>query len=144
MTGGADKVSGTQRPYDYFRLYRDRGAPWAFLVQNKTPHCCIINTKSLMLAWLGQIIEMRQPSPTKPLRKIDDSRGWVGFIRACPSDVHDDWGAPTWDVCDASIQPVGHAAPRGKIPAGWLPTFRVATEWLEFIKQPTHPTTSLP
>ncbi len=118
MTGGADKVSGTQRPYDYFRLYRDRGAPWAFL--------------------------MRQPSPTKPLRKIDDSRGWVGFIRACPSDVHDDWGAPTWDVCDASIQPVGHAAPRGKIPAGWLPTFRVATEWLEFIKQPTHPTTSLP
>jgi hypothetical protein len=144
VTGGADNISGTQRPYDYFRLYRDRGAPWAFLVQNKTPHCCVINTKSLILAWLDQVIKMRQPSPTKPLRIIDDSRGWVGFIRTCPSDVHDGWGAPTWDVCDASIQPVGQAAPKDKIPAGWLPSFRAATEWLEFVKQPTHPTTSLP
>jgi dienelactone hydrolase len=144
MTGGADKICGTQRPYDYFRLYRDRGAPWAFLVQNKTPHCCIINTKSLMLAWLDRIIKMRQPSPTKPLRRIDDSRGWAGFIRTCPSDVHDGWGGPTWDVCDASIQPVGQASPTGRIPAGWFPSHHVATEWLEFIKQPTHPTTSLP
>jgi hypothetical protein len=144
MTGGADKICGTQQPYDYFRRYRDRGAPWLFLVQNKTPHCCIINAKSLMLVWLDEIIKMRQPSPTKPLHTVDDSRGWMGFIRTCPSDVHDDWGAPTWDARDASIQPVGHAAPRSKIPAGWLPSFRVATEWLEFIKQPTHPTTSLP
>jgi len=126
MTGGADKVSGTQRPYDYFRLYRDRGAPWAFLVQNKTPHCCIINTKSLMLAWLGEIIKMRQPSATKPLHTVDDSQGWVGFIRTCPSDIHDDWGAPTWDVCAASIQPVGHAAPRDQIPAGWLPILSIS------------------
>jgi dienelactone hydrolase len=144
MTGGADKISGTQRPYDYFRLYRDRGAPWAFLVQNKTPHCCIINTKSLMLAWLDRIIELRQPSPTKPLRRVDDSRGWAGFIRTCPSDVHDGWGAPTWDVCEASIQPVGQAIPTGRIPAGWFPSHHVATEWLEFIKQPAHPTASLP
>jgi hypothetical protein len=144
MTGGTDKICGTQRPYDYFRLYRDRGAPWLFLVQNKTPHCCIINTKSLMLAWLSQIIKMRQPSPTKPLHAVDDSQGWMGFIRTCPSDVHDDWGASTWDVCGANIQPVGHAAPTDKIPAGWLPSFRVATMWLEFIKRPTHLTTSLP
>ena len=144
VTGGADKISGTQRPYDYFRLYRDRGAPWAFLVQNKTPHCCVINTKALILDWLAQIIRMRRPSSTKPLRKVDDSRGWMGFMRTCPSDVHDDWGAPTWDVCEASIQPAGQAAPKGKIPAGWLPSLRVATEWLEFVKRPTHPTTSLP
>jgi hypothetical protein len=144
MTGGADKICGTQRPYNYFRRYRDRGAPWAFLVQNKTPHCCIINTKSLMLAWLGEIIKMRQPSATKPLHTVDNSQGWVGFIRTCPSDIHDDWGAPTWDVCAASIQPVGHAAPRDQIPAGWLPSLRVAKMWLEFIRQPTHPTMSLP
>lgn len=144
LTGGADKISGTQRPYDYFRLYRDRGAPWAFVVQNKTPHCCIINAKSLVLAWLNEIIKMRQPSATNPLRKIDDSRGWSGFIRTCPSDVHDDWGAPTWDVCDASIQPVGRAAPSSRILAGWLPSLHVATEWLEFIKRPAHSTTSLP
>jgi hypothetical protein len=102
--------------------------------QNKTPHCCIINTKSLMLAWLDRIIELRQPSPAKPLRRVDDNRGWAGFIRTCPSDVHDGWGAPTWDVCDASIQLVGQAIPTGRIPAGWFPSRHVATEWLEFIK----------
>jgi dienelactone hydrolase len=144
LTGGADKICGTQRPYDYFRLYRNRGAPWAFLVQNKTPHCCIINAKLLMLAWLEEIIKMRQPSSTNALRKIDTSRGWLGFIRTCPSDVHDDWGAATWDVCDASIQPVGRAAPTDKVSAGWLPSHRVATQWLEFVKQRAHPTTSLP
>jgi dienelactone hydrolase len=144
MTGGVDKNSGTQRPYDYFRLYRDRGAPWAFLVQNETPHCCIINTEALMLAWLDQIIRLRQPSPTEPLRSINVSRGWEGFIRICPSDVHDTWGSLTWNACEATIQRVGHAAPPGMSPAGWLPSHRVATEWLEFIKQPTHSTTSQP
>lgn len=144
MTGGADKVCGTQRPYDYFRRYRDRGAPWAFLVQNKTPHCCIINAKSLLLEWLDQIIQLRHPSPTKPLRKIEETRGWVGYIRTCLSNVHDDWGQPTWDVCDASIQRIGSAAPADKIPAGWFPSRLVAAEWLVLIKQPTHPITSLP
>src|SRR5258706_10185230 len=140
LAGGADKVSGTQRPYDYFRQYRDRGAPWAFLVQNKTPHCCIINAKALILAWLEEIIKLRQPSATKPLRKVDDSKGWSGFIRTCAADIHDDWGSSTWDVCGASIQPVGRAAPSDKIPAGWLPSRRVAMEWLEFTKLPVHPT----
>lgn len=144
MAGGADKISGTQRPYNYFRLYRDQGAPWAFLVQNRTPHCCIINTKFLVLAWLDQIIELRRPSPTKPLRKIDDSRGWVGYIRTCSSDVRDGWGTSTWDVCDASVQPIGRAAPADKVPAGWLPSHRLADDWLALIKQTTHPTTSLP
>ena len=144
MAGGADKISGTQRPYNYFRQYRDRGARWAFLVQNKTPHCCIINAKPLILAWLDQIIKLRQPFPSKPLRKIDDNRGWVGDIRTCLSDVHDGWGSPTWDACDASIQRAGGTTPADQIPAGWLPSRRLATEWLAFIKQPTHPTTSLP
>jgi hypothetical protein len=144
VTGGADNICGTQRPYDYFKRYRDRGAPWTFLVQNKTPHCCVINTKSLMLDWLDQVIKMRQPSSTRPLRTIDSSRGWLGFIQTCPSSIHDDWGASTWDVCNASIQPIGRSAPKDMIPAGWLPSHRVATEWLGFIKQPTHPTTSMP
>lgn len=144
LAGGADEICGTQRPYDYFRLYRDRGAPWAFVVQNKTPHCCIINAKSLMLAWLEEIIETRQPSATKRLRKVDENRGWLGFIKTCPSDVHDDWGAPVWDVCNAKIQAVGRAAPKDMIPSGWLPSRRVAGLWLEFINRPTHLTTSLP
>jgi len=144
IAGGADKVSGTQRPYDYFRQYRDRGAPWMFLVQNKTPHCCIINTKPLLLAWLEQIVELRRPSATQSLRKIDVSRGWAGYIRTCQAEVHDTWGTPTWDVCDASVQPVGKAAPANKIPAGWLPSERLANDWLALIRQPTHPLTSMP
>ena len=144
MAGGADKVSGTERPYNYFRRYRDRGSPWAFLVQNKTPHCCIVNTKSLVLEWLDRIIKLRQPSPMKPLRKIDDSHGWAGFIRTCPAAMHDGWGSPTWDVCDASIQPLGRVAPKDKMPAGWFPSHRFATDWLDFIRQTTHPLTSLP
>ncbi len=144
IAGGADKICGTQRPYDYFRQYRERGAPWAFLVQNKVPHCCIVNAKPLILAWLNEIINLRRPSPTASLRKIDRSRGWVGFIRTCPSEIHDTWDTPTWDVCDASIQRVHSASPTDKIPAGWFPSQRVATEWLEFIRQPSHPVTSLP
>jgi hypothetical protein len=144
IAGGGDKICGTQRPYNYFRLYRDRGAPWAFLVQNKTPHCCIINTKSLILEWLHEVIKLRQPSPTKPLQSINDGSGWVGYIRTCTSDVHDDWGNPTWNACDASIQKTGRTIPKGMIPAGWFPTRHFASRWLAFVKQPSHPTTSLP
>lgn len=38
LTGSADAVSGTERPYGYFRRYFDRGPPWTFVVQNKAPH----------------------------------------------------------------------------------------------------------
>jgi hypothetical protein len=144
IVGGSDKVSGTQRPYDYFRRYWEDGAPWTFLVQNKTPHCCVINTKFLMLDWLDQIIKLRKPSSEKPLRTINDHHGWLGFIRTCPSDVHDSWGAPTWNVCDASIYRAGRPAPTGQIPAGWFPSSQVATDWLKFINLPQHPLTSLP
>ncbi len=144
MAGGADKVCGTQRPYNYFRQYRDLGAPWAFLVQNKTDHCCIINAKPLLLAWLEQIIRMRRPSPTNPLHTIKESRGWIGFIRTCGSDVRDNWGGVIWDACDASIYPAGHAAPPDEVPAGWFPSRGVARQWLEFIKLPDHPLTSRP
>jgi hypothetical protein len=144
LTGGADKVSGTQRPYDYFRSYRDRGAPWAFIVQNKTPHCCIINAKPLILMWLEEIIKLRRPSPTTPLKSIDVSRGWLGFFRTCTSAVHDTWGTPAWDVCDASIAKNGRSAPQNQIPAGWFPTHNIADTWLKFVNQPLHPVESLP
>ena len=57
-----------------------------------------------MLAWLDEILKVRHPShpsPTRPLRTIDVSRGWEGYIRACPSDVQDGWGSPTWNVAQA-------------------------------------------
>jgi dienelactone hydrolase len=144
VAGGADKVSGTQRPYEYFRKFRDRGAPWAFLVQNRTPHCCIVNTKPLMLVWLNEILELRQPSSAYPLHSVDVSRGWNGYIRTCSSDVHDSWGTAAWNVCEARISKSGNSAPRGMIAAGWLPSHRVAKIWLDFIQQPAHSIASQP
>ncbi|MCU1285649.1 MAG: hypothetical protein JWO13_1999 [Acidobacteriales bacterium] len=144
IVGGADNIVGSQRPYNYFRKYRDRSAPWAFVVQNKTPHCCVINAEPLILAWLDEIIKLRQPSWKKQLLKIDDRKGWIGNIRKCVSDVHDTWDNPLWNACDASIQLKGQATPTDEIPAGWFPSQHVASAWLEFIKQTSHPTTSRP
>jgi len=144
MVGGADRVSGTQRPYDYFRRYYEQGAPWAFVVQNKTPHCCIINTKAFMLGWLDAIIRLRQPSSSKTLRSVDDRRGRKLVIRTCLSDVRDTWGTPTWDVCGAGIQASGATQADGMVPAGWLPSAFLSEQWRAFVTQPTHETTSLP
>jgi hypothetical protein len=127
----------------FFSIER-QGAPWGFVVQNKTPHCRIINAKSLILLRLTKIIESRGPSPRAPLRKINMDDGWIGFMRICLSQIHDTWGNVTWDVCGASIKPAGHSAPSGQIPAGWFPTQGIARAWLAFVKAPSHPTTSLP
>jgi pimeloyl-ACP methyl ester carboxylesterase len=144
IVGGADKVSGTERPYNYFTRYREKGAPWTFLVQNSTPHCCVINTKAFLLDWLEKIVNLRQPSPTIALRKIDQRHSWLGYIKTCVTDVRDSWTATTWNVCDATIELERRTPPVEMIPAGWLPSHRLATEWLDFIKQPTHDTASLP
>jgi dienelactone hydrolase len=144
LVGGADKVSGTQKPYNYFRSYREQGAPWTFLVQNRTPHCCISNAKPFVLAWLDTVIRLRRTSPAKSLTPIDQRHGWVEYISTCVTDVKDSWHLPTWNVCDASIQPARRTVPANEIAAGWLPTRNLAEEWLRFVKQPTHPTDSLP
>jgi len=52
----ADAVSGTQRPYAYFQRYFDQGASWTFVVQNRVPHCCIMNAKALILGWLDAVL----------------------------------------------------------------------------------------
>ena len=143
LAGSADHVSGTKRPYEYFRKYFEVGAPWAFVVQNKTPHCCIINAKKLILLWLRAILEKRQQS-NDGLRRADNNRGWNAFIAMRETETKDDWGAKTTEVIDARIQRLGSARPRDMIPAGWLPNHGVAKEWLSFIKRPEHPVTSLP
>lgn len=144
IAGGADKISGTQRPYDYFIKYRSRGAPWAFLIQNRTPHCCVSNTEPLILAWLDELTSLRQPLPGQPLRAIDTRRGWIGYMRTFPSDVRDSWGAATWNGYDAGISKAAATVPPEMVPAGWFPSHRVAEMWLKFVKQPTHPVASLP
>jgi dienelactone hydrolase len=144
IVGGADKVSGTQRPYDYFRHYREQGAPWVFVEQNQTPHCCVINLKHFVLDWLDSITKFRQPSADKSLSNIDDSRGWFGYIKTCPSDVRDSWHGATWNVCGANVGRAGSTVPADLMPAGWLASRSLAQEWLNIIKQPSHPTASLP
>jgi hypothetical protein len=145
MVGGWDKISGTERPYQYFRRYGERGAPWIFLVQNKTPHCCIINAKSFVLRWLNEMITLRDPSPTKPLRELDQAQGWAGYIKSCSSDISDSWGGKTWNVCSASVQlSTKQPKPNDEMYAGWFPTRELANEWLTFIQAPAHNTSSLP
>ena len=71
LAGSADAVSGTQRPYGYFRRHFDQGAPWTFVVQNKVPHCCIMNAKDLILQWLDAIV----------VQGADSGHGIVWFHR---------------------------------------------------------------
>lgn len=143
LTGGADHVSGTKRPHEYFRKYFERGAPWAFVIQNEAPHCCIINAKKLILLWLQALLEEREPS-NYTFRRIDRNRGWNAFFATRETETKDDWGGKTWDVTDAKIQRSRSNPPHGMIPAGWLPNHRVAKEWVSFVKRPEHPATSLP
>lgn len=151
LAGSDDAVSGTQRPYAYFRKYFDQGAPWTFVVQNGTPHCCIINAKALVLEWLNAVV----------IQRITRSTGSYGFITTqeskateCPPPIPpanpiwcrgatDSWGGNNWLATAAKVE--GRPTPPGgMIPAGWLPNRRFAELWLSFVTRPEHPITSLP
>jgi len=151
LAGSADAVSGTERPYAYFRRHFDTGAPWTFVVQNRVPHCCMINAKALVLEWLDAVAVQRRHRPD----------GRFGFIETTPSDVsdcpgqspptrpswcrsaHDTWGGANWSVTAASV---GRSPdpPRGMIAAGWLPTEAFARHWVSFVAQGEHPVTMPP
>ena len=151
LTGSADAVSGTQRPYAYFRKYFDQGAPWTFVVQNHTPHCCIINAKGLVLRWLDAVV-------TQGLTR---TTGWYGFIKTAPSQIadcpapqppavpvwcrgtKDSWGGDNWSVSEATINRRSDPLLEMR-PAGWLPTRAFANQWRSFVRLPEHPITSLP
>jgi len=152
LTGSADAVSGTQRPYAYFRRYFDQGAPWTFVVQNKAPHCCIMNARALILEWLDAVVVQRATRAT----------GWYGFIETRPSEAmdcpdqsspparpswcrstKDTWGGANWAVNRATIERRPNP-PQGMKPAGWLPTDAFAKRWISFVTQPEHPVTLPP
>jgi hypothetical protein len=153
LAGSTDRITGTARPYAYFRKYFDRGAPWTFVVQNKTPHCCVINAKALVLMWLDAVVVQRVT------RGSDAER--YGFIRTAPETVQgcpnlfppavpiwchgakDAWGGNNWSVSTAAIEP-RPSPPQEMMPAGWLPTPSFAKQWLSFVTQPDHPVMSLP
>ena len=151
LVGSDDAVSGTERPYAYFRKYFDQGAPWTFVVQNGTPHCCIINAKALLLEWLNAVVIQRRTRST-------GSYGFIATERSkateCPAPIppanpiwcrgaSDSWGGTNWLATAAKVER-GATPLKEMRPAGWLPSRRFAQLWLSFVTTSNHPITSLP
>lgn len=128
FAGGADTVATTQSPYDYFERYRKQGAPWTFLVQNATGHFGVSITKDMVMAWLDAVLAQRDPAPGLPLKTIDETGSWVGYIQRCSSA---DLTSRTWNVCDAALVKKDARVPEKMIEAGWLPSANVAELWLQ-------------
>ena len=143
VANGADNICGTQRPYAYFGRYHDR-APMTFMIQNRVPHCCVMNVTHIVLLWLEDVIEQQTSSATtKSLVPIDRSHAWQGFIELESSGVMDGWKEPVSNVVHAWTKPYGSNAPTGAQDAGWLPSKRFAEAWLTFEKARDHPITPL-
>jgi hypothetical protein len=140
IANGADNINGTMRPYGYFERQRKRSAPLTFVVQNGVPHCCAANMTPLVLIWLDDVFQQRAPvAANKSLAKIDEKRGWEGFIRSQKSEVKDTWKEPVWSVSDAWAERYGKPSPVASTQdAGWLPSKRFAQAWLAFQKQLQH------
>jgi dienelactone hydrolase len=151
IAGSADAITGTSRPYAYFKRHFERGAPWTFVVQNAVPHCCIINAKALVLRWLDAVV----------IQRLTRARGSYGFVKTAPSTIDecpkpyppakpiwcsgtkDSWGGENWTVSAATVANRDEP-PRGMLSAGWLPTPAFAKEWRAFVTKAKHPITSLP
>jgi dienelactone hydrolase len=140
IVGSADNVCGTARPYRYFQRYRDLGAPWAFVVQNNSPHCCTANARDLVLRWLEGVIKRRRPSGENgALSGIDQRHGWLALLKTKETNVRDSFGLKTFEVVDARIQDARASIPKGWKSAGWLPNHATSKEWLLFVEQKQHP-----
>jgi hypothetical protein len=151
LVGSDDAVSGTQRPYDYFLRHFEKGAPWTFGVQNRVPHCCVINAKPLVLQWLDAVA----------IRGLTRATGSYGFIQTRPSEADecpkplppakpiwcrgatDSWRGANWMIAAAEVDRRPNP-PKGMMPSGWLPDRKFASLWKTFVTKPAHPITSLP
>jgi predicted esterase len=140
IAGGADDRSGTQLPYEYFVKYRRLGAPWTFVVQNRSPHCCTANVKELMLDWLSVVLDMRMPaSPGLPLRNVVDRNNWLGSIHVEPTAIQDSFHFHTFNVASAEVRPQKGSDAARTPEASWLPTASIARKWLSFTQKENHP-----
>ena len=73
IANGADDRCGTQRPYAYFEKYRQR-APLTFMVQNRVPHCCVMNVIPTVLAWLEDVVDQRLSTNSKILKALTPAK----------------------------------------------------------------------
>jgi hypothetical protein len=126
IANGGDNINGTERPYSYFRKYFERGAPWTFVVQNRTPHCCLQNVQTLILDWLHSVLTTEPPAW---------GSGAHGYFTAEFSSVMDEWKRPVFNAKSSRIEAKGRAAKRRELPAGWLPSSTFAEEWLAFTRR---------
>ena len=126
IANGSDNVCGTERPYQYFKKYFERGAPWTFVVQNRAPHCCLQNAQTLILEWLRGVLAA-ELSP----RDIEE----YGYLTVEFSNVADEWKRPVFNAKAARIGPKGKGK-RGELPSGWMPSNGFAQEWLVFTRRP--------
>jgi hypothetical protein len=163
IANGADHVNGTARPYLYFQKYRKKGAPLTFVIQNRTPHCCVDNVVPLMLSWLDAVVRERQPSPNgSHLRPVHQEQEWVGRLEVEDSGVQDTWKTKSWNVSSAEAEPASEKIPdkglaeiilvntndpevpsSGRLVMSWLPSKAFVNAWLQFERAREHPITPL-
>lgn len=130
IANGADKVCGTRQPYEFFRRHWERGAPWTFVIQNRTPHCCLQNAQTLILAWMeAWLVRGWKPRPGGP----------VGFIELEPTDLRDEWKAPMSNIHAAVVSDAKQSLSANQLPAGWLISRKFAREWRAFAQRADPP-----
>ena len=151
LAGSADAVSGTERPYAYFRRHFDQGAPWTFVVQNQAPHCCIMNAKALILEWLDAVVVRedyphhgavrlhRDPADRRHGLSGSDASGSFVLVPQLQGHMGRRHLVGTRATIDRRQHP-----PQGMMPAGWLPTGAFAERWRAFVTRPEHPVTMPP
>jgi hypothetical protein len=127
IANGGDSINGTERPYNYFRKYFDKGAPWTFVIQNRTPHCCLQNAQALILDWLRGVLN------TGPKAWGD---GKYGYITVEVSHVTDEWKKPVFNATSARLGEKACQPAAGELCAGWMPSSTFAEAWLMFVRRP--------
>lgn len=126
ITGGADERVGTERPYRYFRRYFDAGAPWTFVTQNRTPHCCLQNAQILILDWLDDVLAM----------KPDEFRkGLFGYLTVEYSPIRDGWHNAIFNAAAARVGREACQPKNNELCTGWLPSSKFAENWLQFVRR---------
>ena len=132
IANGKDNLCGTTKPYLYFAKHREKGAPWAFVVQNNLPQCCILKSSHLIVLWLDAVMEDKlHPAATA---RTTQNRGLTLFIKREETDTKDGWNAKTSNITAARSVPSQAAKiAKDELPAGWLPDQAVADEWLHIV-----------